>query len=338
MAARGSFLCFLNSDAFVQDHWLEPLVRRLSSCRRAAAVVPRLLQLDGSLQEAGPVVGRDGATFAFGYGDDANLPAYRFFRVIDYGSAACLLIRRSAFTRVGGFDAVYGLGYCEDVDLALALAELGMLTVYEPESAVNHVRHASSSEAAAAKWVDANQSILIGRWWRRLAQRPALAELEHRRHQLVSLRDAPATDTVLIVTDRMPQLHLHANRFASVASVRALLDIAPALRVTLLLDDPSDAERGAPAYWDAGIEVVWGEQDWAPWFMNRPFHYSVVVTDGGDVHARFDSVLCATQPQAMRVDSSAHDEVSDALATVGVMGRDNDRASSSATRSTRRAK
>jgi hypothetical protein len=287
--------------------------------------VPRLLNLDGSLQEAGGVVGSDGATFAFGYGDDANVPAYRFSRIVDYGSAACLLIRRSAFTRVGGFDAVYGLGYCEDVDLALALAELGMLTVYEPESVVHHVRHASSSETAAVERVEANQRILIGRWWRRLAQRPALAALEHRPHRLVSLRDATATDTVLVIIERMPQLRHHTNGFAQVASVRALLDISPALRVTLLLGDPTGAERGAPEYWDAGIEVVWGEDDWGAWLTTRRFHYSVVVTDGGDVHRRFDPLLRATQPQALRVDSGASDEVRDALATLGVTGCDDDR-------------
>lgn len=316
MTAKSPLLCFLNSDAFVHDGWLDPLVRRLASCRRAAAAVPRLLNLDGSLQEAGSVVGSDGATFAFGYGEDATLAAYRFARVIDYGSAACMLIRRSAFTRAGGFDPAYGLGYCEDVDLAMGLADLGWLTVYEPESIVSHVRHGSSSDGAATTRVEANRSILVGRWWRRLAQRPAVAELERRPHRVVSLRDAPATDTVLVVAGRMPSPR--STRFASVGSLDTLLDRAPALRVTLMLGDATDAEAGAPAYWSAGVEVVWAEEDWGAWLESRRFHYSVVVIDGADAHRRFDSLLRATQPQALRVDPRAPAEVSDALATLGV--------------------
>ena len=319
MAAKSPLLCFLNSDAFVHEGWLDPLVRRLSARRGAAAVVPCLLNLDGSLQEAGTVVGSDGGTFAFGYGDDAMLPAYRFARVIDYGSAACLLMRRSAFTRVGGFDAAYGLGYCEDVDLALGLADLGRFTVYEPESIVSHVRHGSSSEGAAAKRVNANRTILVDRWWQHLTQRPSLAELERRPHRVVSLRDAPATDTVLVVTDRIP--HPQASDFASVASLRMLLDNAPALRVTLLLGEPSDAEQGAPAYWAAGVEVVWGEEDWAAWLASRRFHYSVVVIEGPDALLHFDPLLRATQPQAMRVDARAAAEVGDALGDPRRRGR-----------------
>jgi GT2 family glycosyltransferase len=316
MASRSRFLCFLNSDAFVHEGWLEPLVRRLTHHPRVAAVVPRVLNLDGTLQEAGTVVGGEGATFSVGFGDDAARPAYRFPRVIDYGSAACLLVRRAAFARAGGFDVAYGLGYCEDVDFAFALAREGLLTMYEPRSVVSHVRHGSSSADAAAERVKVNRATLVERWWRRLASRPPLADLENRPHRIVALRDADATATVLVVAGRVPRTDAGTDRFASAPALRALLERAPALRVTLLLLDPAAAERDAAAYWDAGVEVVFGEPDWEAWLGTRRFHYSIVVVDGDGAGTRLDPALRATQPQAVRVDPDAPHEVAEALLSI----------------------
>ena len=47
-------------------------------------------------------------------------PEYLFRRTVDYASAACLLVKRSAFVAVGGFDPRFAPVYCEDVDLCLA--------------------------------------------------------------------------------------------------------------------------------------------------------------------------------------------------------------------------
>ncbi len=46
-------------------------------------------------------------------------------RAIDYGSGAALLIRRSAFEAVGGFDPIYEPAYFEDVDLSFRLKLAG---------------------------------------------------------------------------------------------------------------------------------------------------------------------------------------------------------------------
>lgn len=56
---------------------------------------------------------------------------------------AFLLVRRSAFEMVGGFDAGYAL-YFEDVDLCVRLRRAGWSVVYEPQVRVKHEHRAAS--------------------------------------------------------------------------------------------------------------------------------------------------------------------------------------------------
>src|SRR5207247_2876937 len=135
--ARSRLLLFLNSDALVHEGWLPPLLERAAE-PRVGAVAPRFLNLDGSVQEAGALLYREPATAAYGAGETESVELRRP-RMLDYASAACLLVERRAFDEVGGFDPAYGKAYYEDVDLCLALASQGYLTVYEPRSAVTHV-------------------------------------------------------------------------------------------------------------------------------------------------------------------------------------------------------
>lgn len=294
---RGRLLCFLNPDTLVEEGWLLPLTEAVEEAGVGAAV-PLLLDLDGTLQEAGSIVGGDGATHALGRGDDPDGWSMRGVMTVDYGSAACLVVRRAAFEQVGGFDPAYQPAYCEDVDLGLALRSAGYRTVVEPRSRVRHARAASVGLERAHRLTLANRPRLLARWGRSLADRPPLEDLSAYPHRIVAARDHDATDRLLFLAEGLPHE----------ADVNLLVRLArtwPDVRLTVLV------ERGladeARSLTREGIEVAIGVEDVGSWLDARRFHHTVVAELDPGMLARHDAALRQSQPQAVRWDPHGRD-------------------------------
>lgn len=284
--ARGKYLCFLNPDCLVTHEWFRPLREALGRPGIGAAI-PRFLDRSGRVQEAGSIVDSQGWTEAVGRGARADDPEYLFPRVLDYGSAACLVIRRKTFLDAAGFDPVYYPAYCEDVDLAFRLAERGLRTVYEPRATVVHAGTVSTDGVTRDRLIERNRRILLRRWSERLADRPPLTELAEHPARFLALRDALAPDRVLILGDADPERAKHVHVAAAEMARRW-----PDARVTLL-DGASDG--ALEELLGSGVEVA-APADPAAWLEARRFHYSAVL--GGD--DRLDRLLRRTQPQAER--------------------------------------
>jgi GT2 family glycosyltransferase len=133
-------LLFLNNDTVLLPGWLPPLLRTFGDFPDAGAAGGRLLNADGTLQEAGGIVFGDGSAAKFGYGDpEADAPLYGYVREVDYVSGALLATPRDLFDELGGFDSLYGFGFYDDDDYCFALREAGRRVYYQPESVVVHV-------------------------------------------------------------------------------------------------------------------------------------------------------------------------------------------------------
>ncbi|MCU1419782.1 MAG: glycosyltransferase family 2 protein [Mycetocola sp.] len=79
------------------------------------------------------------------YRNDSSAPPHR--RDAGWLSGSCVLVRRSAFAEVGGFDPEFFM-YFEDVDLGYRLGKHGYRNVYEPEAQVTHTgAHSTTSDS-----------------------------------------------------------------------------------------------------------------------------------------------------------------------------------------------
>ncbi|MGH2656724.1 MAG: glycosyltransferase family 2 protein [Actinomycetota bacterium] len=307
--ARGEHVLFLNTDTLVGPGWLEPLVETLGSDPRVGAAVPMFLNEDRTVQEAGGLLFEDASTLMYGFGEPPADPAYRFRRYVDYGSAACLLLRRSEFLDAGAFDPAFVPAYCEDVDLQLRLRERGRRTVYDPRSAVVHARFGSSGldERTAATLVEKNAAILRERWGHVLAGRPPRPEAgvpEHA-HRVLAARDADAWVRILITAPEAPR-----------ELVAALLDRHPSGRITFLATGQAPDVEGLGVL---GVEAAGPLADPDPWLRARRFHYTVVLTASEDPGESLAAALAEHQPQAPALRCADADEAEAALTRTGVL-------------------
>jgi GT2 family glycosyltransferase len=282
--ARAPVLVLLNTDAIVGPGWLEPLLAAVER-RGVGAAVPQLLHLDGTLQEAGALLGADGTVASHGDGGDPDDPAFRFPRAVDFGAAACMAVRSDLFAELGGFDDRYAPAYYEDADLCMKLGDAGWMTVYEPASRVVHARYASSSGEHARELSERNRDRFVKRWADRLVGRPRSLVPPHPARVLAA-RDAVADGRVLV-------LAAAGERTRTEGLLTEVLQQRRLGRVTLLVADD-------PAAWDAwtsqGVEVVpaaTAAED--GWLSARRGHADLVIAVGEDI----SPALADTQRQAL---------------------------------------
>ena len=144
--ATGEYLLFLNNDVQVlSGNWLQAMVA-LAQRRGVGAVGAKLLYQDGSIQHAGVVLGLDGvAGHAFRH-HRPNTVSYQglteIVRNCSAVTAACMLVPRDVFQKVGGFDERVAVEF-NDVDLCLRIQQQGYRIVYTPEAELYHHENAT---------------------------------------------------------------------------------------------------------------------------------------------------------------------------------------------------
>ncbi len=133
------FVLFLNPDAAPRPGSVALLLDAIRRDSRVALVAPQLVGLDGALQQTvWPDLGvlavaRD--LVCFGRPSRAQVRD----APVDVAcvSAACLLVRRSAFEALGGFDEGFFL-YHEDFDLCARVRAAGFRVRFVPDARVVH--------------------------------------------------------------------------------------------------------------------------------------------------------------------------------------------------------
>ncbi len=220
-SARGRTLLLLNNDAQLLPGSLAAALRTLDSDPAIGAVGGRIILPDGTLQEAGSIVWRDGTCSGYARGREPTAPEVMFQRDVDYCSGAFLLTPAALFRDMGKFDERYAPAYYEEADYCVRLWEGGRRVVYDPDAAIIHYEFGSSTKTGdALRLQAANHEAFVTQhraWLSRQFPASALNALPASRAQTGALR-------VLVMEDRVPHISLGSGYPRSNRLVQALVD------------------------------------------------------------------------------------------------------------------
>jgi N-acetylglucosaminyl-diphospho-decaprenol L-rhamnosyltransferase len=157
-ASSADLVLVMNPDTTVEPGTIKALVAALEADPRLAIVGPRIENSDGSVYPSVrtfPALG-DALGHAFLHPFAPRNRFSRRYRMLDWDHGApaevdwvagtCLLVRRSVFDQLGGFDERYFM-YVEDVDLCWRAGQAGWRVGYEPAGRVGHLIGVSSDQA-----------------------------------------------------------------------------------------------------------------------------------------------------------------------------------------------
>ncbi len=149
--AKGEYLLFLNNDTQVLDTGFVGMVDFMDSRPRIGILGGKMENKDRTPQaSAGKFYTLFKATMmllgAQRLGLIYNSP--REIKKVDWVSGGCMMVRKSVFEKIGGFDPNIFM-YVEDVDLCYRAKKEGLFTFYYPFVSVLHQEQGSSNRTFA---------------------------------------------------------------------------------------------------------------------------------------------------------------------------------------------
>jgi GT2 family glycosyltransferase/glycosyltransferase involved in cell wall biosynthesis len=256
--AKGDYLVFLNNDTVVLSAWLESMIRLIESRPAVALVGSMLVKPEGVLEEAGGFMLRDGWGHPYGHGDLPSKPEYNYVRLVDCVRGASLLVRRSVFELVGGFDDRFAPAFFEEFDLAFSVRLAGYEVAYQPASCVLHYGGATYGRGLRGRTAAKNHATFEAKWSQDLLlQRESAADLflararPHRR------------GTIVVIDERVPEHDKSAGGLAVFQYLRLLA--RDDFKVVFIPHDGTPTEPYTSSLQQCGIEVLYGNIDTATW-------------------------------------------------------------------------
>ncbi|ESQ73898.1 glycosyltransferase [Asticcacaulis sp. AC402] len=294
--ALGRYLVLLNNDTRVCEGWLDRLIATFGDFPTAGLAGSKFLYPDGSLQEAGGIVWRDGSAWNYGRDDDPNRPRYCHARDADYVSAAAICLPVTVWQEMGGFDDLYRPAYYEDTDLAFRLRARGYRTIYQPLSRVIHYE-GKTSGTDTTKGTKAHQvkngQTFFARWH---------DSLQHHRAngtQVWAEREREVQKRVLIIDMTNPTPGEDAGSQATVNLIRAYQDLG--YKVSFVPEDNFLFERDkVEALQAMGVECHYAPYDTSLGALlgRTGMMYDVVQLIRADVAAKNLSLIQRMAPRA----------------------------------------
>ena len=262
--AKGDYIMFLNNDTQVHEEWLSSLVTLIESDNTIGMVGSKLVYPDGTLQEAGGIIWSDASGWNYGRNQNADMPEYNYVRECDYISGASIMISKSLWNEIGGFDERFKPAYCEDSDLAFEVRKHGYKVMYQPKSVVTHfegVSNGTDLESGLKKYQVENGKKFREKWASELQK-----QYESGQVPFCARERNHGKKIILIIDHYVPTYDKDAGSKTTFQYIKMFIE--KGYVVKFVGDNYAKMEPYLTTLEQLGVEVLYG-----PWYAQHIFEW-----------------------------------------------------------------
>lgn len=219
--ASGKYIALINNDMFVVKGWLTAVMQTFETTPNAGIVGPMFMGTNDLITEAGGLIFSDAGAANYARGREPFHEIY-FMHKADYISAACVVMLKETYKKIGGFDPQYIMGYYEDTDLAMAVRVAGLEVLVQP-LAVNYHQEGGtfgteSTSDLKRRLMAENKEKFLAKWGHILQEKHCPSDTDH----FVAFNRA--YPKLLWVDDIVPEPDRDAGSIRNINLLRILLE------------------------------------------------------------------------------------------------------------------
>jgi GT2 family glycosyltransferase len=251
--ARGKYIVFLNNDTEVSSFWLDELLKVHSDDDTIGLTGSKLLNEDGTLQEAGGIIWGNGQPWNVGRDANPQQPEFNYRREVDYVTGAAMCIRRDLWEQVGKFSEELAPCYYEDPDLAFKVRAAGYKTVYVPHSVVVHFEgksHGKDTKKGLKRYQVVNESKFRAKWFKDFRHN-GIASLDN----MMLQKDRNIEQRIMVIDCATPAPNKDAGGYAVHQEIRMMLELG--FKVTFVPDNVAYMGKYTDDLQKMGVEVLY---------------------------------------------------------------------------------
>lgn len=289
--ANGKYIFFLNNDTQVQENWVSSLLSIIENDATVGMVGSKLVYPDGYLQEAGGIVWNDGSAWNYG---QKKIPAdaeYNYVKEVDYISGAAILIRKSLWEEIGGFDERFAPAYYEDTDLAFEVRKHGYRVVYQPLSVVVHfegISNGTNVKKGIKAYQAENQNKFYEKW-REVLEKEHFPNAEN---VFLAKDRSRFKKQILVVDHYVPNYDKDAGGKCTYMYLKTFLKMG--MKVTFIGDNFAKMEPYATELNQLGIEILYGNYyctNWQDWLKNNLKYFDYVYLQRPHISIKYMDIV-----------------------------------------------
>lgn len=301
-AARGKYVVMLNNDTEVAANWLDELIWPFEHFKDVGMTGAKMVYPNGRLQEAAGIVWGNGDPWNYGRNGNPKDPRFNYARQVDYISGACVMLSKTLWDKIGGFDEFYVPAYFEDTDLAFKVRQLGFKTVYTPFAEVVHFEGLSSgtsTQSGTKRYQEINRPKFKSRWASAYRGNGVVGK------DVDLAKDRNVAFRALVIDYATPRPDQDAGAFAAVQEMRLLQSLG--FKLTFVPENMAYMGQYTEALQRMGIEC-----QYAPFFGSvheiiekRGAEFDMIYITRYNVAQKYIEAIRAKAPNARIVFNNA---------------------------------